>query len=193
MLLLLLAACTNHRDDALEAEITELRATQAQQAEEIRDLQAKAAAWDSLMQVASNAGLGSGGAPEPPRETVPLEHYDGASEAILKSVAVTVADAQAMHDPAAFGALRAWPHAAPDGSTDGVRISGLRSDSLAARVGLKNGDVLQACRAGGGAWARLDTSDQLPRLSAAFAGSPTTVEIVITRRGELTLLRLIVA
>jgi type II secretion system protein C len=73
---------------------------------------------------------------------------------------------------------RAIPHRGPDGETDGYRLSGIRRNSLASQLGIKNGDVIHSVNG------RPLTSMQeaMSAYQELQTGSSFTFEI--TRRGQ---------
>lgn len=199
MLWLFLLACSTHRVDALEAEVAELRAADAAQAAELEQLRAAQAAQAEELAAIHAVFDAIGGLPTAspastpaPAETVTVDGPAGPTSAVLVRVAVSPEDlALARSTGALWTQLRVLPHAGPDGAHDGVRLSAIRADSLATRLGLKNGDVAHAFRVGDGAWSPTTSMEELSKVYLAFqaATADRGVELLVARRTTPTLLR----
>ncbi len=177
-----LAGCVGKRVTALEVEVAALRAQQEAQAAEIAELETSLA----VVRAAADIPV--------PDTVVPLDAFEGASSAVLVTGVVNEADRAALKDGGFTGLvtqLRVIPHRNADGVLDGVRVSAIRPESIAARAGLYNGDVVRGIRgATEGPWMQIV---DLPTMEAAYEAmrKSETGQIVLERRGQLTLLQLL--
>lgn len=85
--------------------------------------------------------------------------------------------------------MRLVEHKGADGAVDGLRISAIRSASSAAGLHLKNGDVAHASRSGARDWTAITSVAGFGAFAETLARPPAPVELLVTRRGTLTLLR----
>lgn len=182
MIVLFLLSCATHRLDALEAEVAALRASQAAQAADLAALQARVDALTTLP-----AGLtATMVAPEP--TVVPILPWRGVETAALDDVAVSAADGAAFAVEAPVE-VRFVPHTGVDGKLDGLRISAVRSTSTAAALHLKNGDLALAFHVGAREWTPVTSLVGFGAFAQALSRPTDPVELLVTRRGTLTVLR----
>ena len=118
--------------------------------------------------------------------------FEGATQATLERIVVSPEDAAEMSaGQSLFMEMQVVPHKSLDGDPVGMRLSGIRLDSLGARIGLRNGDEARAFRAGRDVWTSASTLESFVGFYGAFrlplAGRE--VELLVTRRGALTVLR----
>ena len=192
MWLFLLMSCATKRLDAMEADIVALALRQA-------EIQAQQAALTSEIE-ALRGELAELAAP--PAEvtapsaravtTTPIQRDGKTILVVVETIAITEADRVTLRDGGvqALGAeLRVYAHRAANDQIDGSRVSAIRRGSLADRIGFKNGDVIHAVRPSPDAgWFALGELDLALGVATALKGA-TAVEVLLTRRGVLTLLR----
>lgn len=186
MILLVLLSCANHRVDALEAEVAALRTSQATQAANLAALQARVDGLTAIPSGLTEAML------QPPPTLVPILPWQGSDSAVLDDVQLTVAETAAF----AAGALveiRLVEHHGADGKADGIRISAVRSTSTAAVLHLKNGDVARAFHVGNREWTPITSLIGFGAFSQALVRPSAPVELLVSRRETLTVLRFTVA